>query len=217
MTDLFTPAARDAPQGAFTPTFLIAALDAARREAAAAAALPPPPPGPDPVEALLTEARAAGREEGRAAALAEAARSQAARAAEAVAQAAAALADGRDAAAEAAEAAAAAMSRAVLAVLDAALPGLAATHGAPLAAAFARRLAPMLDAAPEARILVPAGLGEEVRALLADAEITVAEDAALPPGDARAEWRAGGAAFDLAARRREIRQVLLAAGLGEEE
>lgn len=214
MSDAFTPAARIARPADFAPTFLIAALDAARREAAAAA---PPPPGPDPIEALLEEARLAGREEGRAAGLAEAMRSREAQAAEAASVAAAALADGRGAAAELAAEAAGRLARVALAVLDAALPGLAAAHGAALAAEFARRLAPMLDASPEARIVVAPGIAEEVRALLGAARVTVAEDAALAPGDARAEWRAGGAVLDLAARRREIRRVLQAAGLGEEE
>jgi flagellar biosynthesis/type III secretory pathway protein FliH len=113
--------------------------------------------------------------------------------------------------------AAARLARVALAVLDAALPGLAAAHGAALAAEFARRLAPMLDASAEARILVAPDLAQEVRALLGGVGVTVAEDAALAPGDARAEWRAGGAALDLAARRREIRGVLQAAGLGLEE
>jgi hypothetical protein len=64
MADGFAPIARDLPQDGFTPTLLIAALDAARREAAAPA--PPAPPERDPLPGLLAEARAAGREEGRA-------------------------------------------------------------------------------------------------------------------------------------------------------
>lgn len=217
MSDAFTPAARHARPTDFAPTFLIAALDAARREADLASSAPPPPPGPDPVEAMLEEARLSGLEEGRAAGLAEAMRSRDARIAEAASAAAAALVAGRGAAAGMAAEAATRLSRVALAVLDAALPGLAAAHGAALAAEFARRLAPMLDASPEARILVAPGLAEDVRAMLGAAGVAVAEDAALAPGDARAEWRAGGAALDLAARRREIRRVLQAAGLGDEE
>jgi hypothetical protein len=116
-----------------------------------------------------------------------------------------------------AEAVAHDLSRLVLSVLDAALPGLAAEHGAPLAAAFARRVAPVLEAAPEARLLVPAGLGEAVRGLLGASAITVEEDATLPPGDARAEWRGGGATSDLAGRRQDIRRVLESSGLGPKE
>jgi hypothetical protein len=91
---------------------------------------------------------------------------------------------------------------------------MAAANGPALAAAFAGRLQPMLEAAPEARLLVAPGLGEATRALLAPLPLTIEEEAGLPPGDARAEWRAGGAALDLAQRRRQIRGVLEAAGLG---
>jgi len=102
-------------------------------------------------------------------------------------------------------------------MLDAALPGLAAGQGDELAAEFARRLEPVLHTTPEARVFVAPGFAEPTRALLATVAIAVEEDAALAPGDARATWRGGGAAFDLAARRREIRRILQSAGLGLEE
>ena len=214
--DGFAPIAREARQEGFAPTFLIAALDAARREAAAAPP-PAPPPGPDPTEMLIAEAHAAGREEGHAAALRAAAEDNAALAARAAAMAAEALRQGQDAAAAAAEEVASGLARVALAMLDAALPGLAAGHAGPLAAEFARRLAPVLQTEAQARIFVAPGLAAETAALLGAEGLTIEEDAALAPGDARAEWRAGGAALDLAARRREIRRVLQSAGLGLEE
>uniref|UniRef100_UPI0018DF62F6 hypothetical protein n=1 Tax=Neoroseomonas rubea TaxID=2748666 RepID=UPI0018DF62F6 len=59
MADGFTRIAPDALAGAFTPTVLIAALDAARREAEA---MPPPlPAGPDPasIAAVAISSKAA--------------------------------------------------------------------------------------------------------------------------------------------------------------
>jgi flagellar biosynthesis/type III secretory pathway protein FliH len=214
MAESFAPMARDVFREGFAPTCLIEALDAARREAAEAEREPPPP---DPVAAVIAEARRAALEEGRARGLAEAAAAQPALAARSAALALEALRAGSTAAAAAAQEAAAEVARLALGMLDAALPGLAAQNGAALAAAFARRLAPMLQAAPEARLLVAPGLAEPTRALLAGAAIAIAEDETLPPGDARAEWRSGGAALDLAARRREIAGVLEAAGLGPRE
>lgn len=209
MADSFAPVAIEPASRTFMPTLLVAALDAARREAAA------PPPAPPPIEPLLDEARRGGFEDGVAEGLRRAAASREAAALSAAEAAVAALRRGEDAARETAGAVAQDLARLVLSVLDAALPGLAAEHAAPLAAAFARRIAPMLEAAPEARLLVPTGLGDGVRALLGPT--VVEEDAALPPGDARAEWRGGGAALDLASRRQAIRGVLESAGLGPKE
>ncbi|MBR0650522.1 hypothetical protein GXW78_12680 [Roseomonas terrae] len=198
MPDAFAPAAELPAAAPFVPTMLIAALDAARREAMA----PPPPPAPEPLEPLLEEARRGGWEDGLAEGLRRAAASQEAAAVRIAEAGVDALRLGEAQAHAAATAAAHDLSRLVLSMLDAALPGLAADQAASLAAAFARRVAPMLEAVPEARLLVPAGFGDAVRALLAPTRIAVEEDAALPPGDARAAWRAGGAALDLAARRR---------------
>jgi flagellar biosynthesis/type III secretory pathway protein FliH len=199
----------------FVPTMLIAALDAARREAMAPP--PAPVPAPEPIEPLLEEARRSGWEDGLAEGLRRAAATHEAAAARIAEVAVEALRLGERQAQAAAATVAQDLSRLVLSMLDAALPGLAAAQAAPLAAAFAGRLAPMLEAAPEARLLVPAGLGDAVRALLGGLRVTVEEDAALPPGDARASWRAGGAALDLAARRQAIRAVLESSGLGPKE
>ena len=215
MPEGFFPTGRPAFGEGFTPTLLIAALDAARREAASAP--PPPEAGPDPTEASLAEARRSGWEDGHAAGLAEATGARDAAAARAADHALAALRDAQDAARAAAEEVATGLARIAVAMMDAALPGLAAENGAALAAAFARRIAPALEAMPAARLLVPPGCAEQTRALLGATTVAVEEDAALPPGDARAEWRGGGAALDLAARRREIRRVLESAGLGPKE
>lgn len=215
MSDGFTPQRSPLPQRDFMPTVLIAALDAARREAST----PPPPslPDPEPIEPLLEHARRDGWEDGLAEGLRRGAATQEAEAARAVAAAAEALRLGEAAARDAATSVAQDLARLVLSVLDAALPGLAADHAAPLAASFARRVAPMLDVAPEACLSVPPGLAEPVRALLGATGLAIEEDAALAPGDARAVWRGGGAGFGLGARRQAIRQVLEAAGLGPKE
>lgn len=218
MAETFVPQRAPPPQRAFMPTVLIAALDAARREAAAA---PPPPaapaPEPEPIEPLLEEARRGGWEDGLAEGLRRGAATQEAEATRVAAAAIEALRRGEEAAREAAAAMARDLARLVLSVLDAALPGLAEEHAAPLAAAFARRIAPVLEVAPEACLMVPRGLAGPVRALLGVTAIAVEEDAELPPGDARAAWRKGGAALDLGQRRQAIRQVFEAAGLGPKE
>lgn len=216
MPDAFIPASGAPRREGFTPTLLVAALDAARREAAARAE-PPPEPEEDATEALLAEARRASWEDGRAAGLAEAAAGTEAVAARAAEHALAALRDGAAAAREVAAEAAAGLARIAIAMMDAALPGLAAANAASLAADFARRIAPALEVMPEARLLVPPGCAAQTRALLGALDIAVEEDPALAPGDARAEWRAGGAALDLSARRAEIRRVLDSAGLGPKE
>lgn len=213
MPSSFAPITTEARNPAFAPTFLIAALDAARREAAQA----PPEAAPDPFTGALAEARRVAFQEGHAAGLQEGEARTAAQAAQAAAIALDALRAGHAAAAAAVRAAAEDVARVALAMLDAALPGLAADNAGALAAAFAQRLQPMLEGAPEARLRVAPGLAGETRALLGASTIIVEEDPGLPPGDARAEWRSGGAALDLAARRREIRAVLDAAGLGTRE
>ena len=219
MADGFIPLSADPMRGDFAPTFLIAALDAARREAASAAEAPAPPPPamPDPLAERVAEAHRAGHAAGRAEALAEGAASRQAMAADTAGMALALLQDTRMAAGQIVDEAARDVAALVVSVLDAALPGLAARNGAALAAEFARRLAPMIETALEARILVARGLAGETRALLGEPAFRIEEDASLPPGDARAEWRGGGAAFDLAARRHDISLMLAAAGIAPTE
>lgn len=212
MPDSFAPMAQEVRTSGFAPTFLIAALDAARREAAQAEIVPEP----DPVAAVIAEARRLAFAEGHAEGLREAAAGLPAQGARAAALALDALREGHAAAAAAARDAAEDVARLALAMLDAALPGLAVGNAAGLAAAFAQRLLPMLQGAPEALLLVAPGFAEATRDLVG-AGIVIVEDAALQAGDARAEWRSGGAALDLAARRQAIRGVLEAAGLGPRE
>jgi len=214
MADGFTASGPAMAREAFTPTLLIAALDAARREAAARQ---PAHPAADAMDALLEEARAAGRTEGYAAGIAASDAARDAAAARAAEHALAALREAGTAARAAADEASAGLARLALAMLDAALPGLAAEQGPGLAAAFAARIAPALESQPQARLLVPAGLAEQTRARLGLVSIAIEEDPALAPGDARAEWRSGGARLDLAARRAEIRRVLESAGLPPQE
>ncbi len=216
MPDVFVPQRGVSASRDFMPTVLVAALDAARRQAAAPPP-PPPAPEPEPVGPLLEEARRGGWEDGLAEGLRRGAATQAAEAARAVALALEALRLGEDAAREAATTVAQDLARLVLSILDAALPGLAAAQAAPMAAAFAQRVEPVLAVAPEARLLVPPAQAEAVRVLLGAAAITIEADASLAPGDARATWRGGGAVLDLAQRRQAIRQLLESAGLGPKE
>ena len=129
MADGFTRVAPETLAGAFTPTVLIAALDAARREAEAMP--PPPPPGPDPdeISALIDQARRAGHAEGHAVGFAAAVGARETEAARAAVLAAEALATAREEARAAAEEMAADLARLALALMDAALPGLAAENG----------------------------------------------------------------------------------------
>jgi len=216
MADGFTTSGPAVAREAFTPTLLIAALDAARREAAAAARERAEQPA-ETMDALIEEARAAGHAEGYAAGIAASDAARDAAAARAAEHALATLREADAAARAAAEDTATKLARLAIAMLDAALPGLAAAQAPGLAAAFAARIAPALESQPEARLLVPPGFVEETRARLGLSAIAVEEDPALAPGDARAEWRAGGARLDLATRRAEIRRVLESAGLAPQE
>ena len=108
------------------------------------------------------------------------------------------------------------MAGLALAMLEAALPGLASRQGAQLIGDFAERLRPALAFLPHAEIRLNPALVEEVRALAGALPVTLVPDAALAPGDARAVWQGGGAEFDLAARRAAIMDVMRAAGLDPE-
>jgi flagellar biosynthesis/type III secretory pathway protein FliH len=212
MSDGFAPGVR-LLESDFAPTSLIAALDAARAEAARAPPPPPLEPEPDPMEETLRAVAAAAREDGFAAGRASMAQEAAQRAAESLAQVARILATSQQIAADMAAEASNGMAGMALAMLEAALPGLASRQGAQLIGDFAERLRPALAFLPQAEIRLNPALVEEVRALAGDLPVTLVPDAALAPGDARAVWQGGGAEFDLAARRAAIMDVMRAAGL----
>jgi flagellar assembly protein FliH len=210
MSDGFVPVSRAALIREFAPTSLIEALDAARAEAAR---MPPPPPEPDPMEETLRAVAAAAREDGFAAGRASMTQEVANRAAESLGVIAKQLAASQAASAEIAAEASRGIARVALAMLDAALPGLAAQQSATLVADFAERLRPALAFLPEAHLHIAPNLVEDVRPLIGDLAVTLVPDAAIAPGDARATWQGGGAEFDLAKRRAAIAEALSAAGL----
>ncbi|MCA3324653.1 MAG: hypothetical protein INF75_11975 [Roseomonas sp.] len=210
MSEGFTPVSRLALLREFAPTSLIEALDAAREEAAR---MPPPPPEPDPMEETLRAVAASAREDGFAAGRASMTQEAAHHAAESLAQIAKSLAASQQASADIATEACRGVARVALAMLDAALPGLAAQQSAALVADFAERLRPALAFLPEAHLHLSPALIEEVRALVGDLSVTLVADPAIGLGDARAVWQGGGAEFDLAKRRAAIAEALSAAGL----
>lgn len=210
MSDRFVPVSRAALIRDFAPTSLIEALDAAREEAAR---MPPPPPEPDPMEETLRAVAASAREDGFAAGRASMTQEVANRAAESLALIGKQLAASQAASAEIAAEASRGIARVALAMLDAALPGLAAQQSATLVADFADRLRPALAFLPEAHLHIAPSLMEAVRPLIGDLAVTLVPDATLAPGDARASWQGGSAEFDLAKRRIAIAEALSAAGL----
>jgi flagellar biosynthesis/type III secretory pathway protein FliH len=165
------------------------------------------------MEETLRAVAGAAREDGFAAGRASMTKEAAQRAAESLAQIANSLAASRQASAEIAAEASTGVARIALAMLDAALPGLAARQSAALVADFAERLRPALAFLPEAHLHVAPSLIEDVRALVGDLGVTLVPNAVLAPGDARAVWQGGGAEFDLANRRSAIAEALSAAGL----
>lgn len=210
MSDRFVPVSRAALIRDFAPTSLIEALDAAREEAAR---MPPPPPEPDPMEETLRAVAASAREDGFAAGRASMTQEVANRAAESLGLIGKQLAASQAASAEIAAEASRGIARIALAMLDAALPGLAAQQSATLVADFAERLRPALAFLPEAHLHIAPNLIDDVRALIGDLAVTLVPDATLAPGDARASWQGGSAEFDLAKRRVAIAEALSAAGL----
>jgi hypothetical protein len=123
------------------------------------------------------------------------------------------LAASQAASAEIAAEASRGIARVALAMLDAALPGLAAQQSATLVADFADRLRPALAFLPEAHLHIAPSLMEALRPLIGDLAVTLVPDATVAPGDARASWQGGSAEFDLAKRRVAIAEALSAAGL----
>jgi flagellar biosynthesis/type III secretory pathway protein FliH len=186
-------------------------------------------PTPDPLAAaeaaeaaqaeLWRSAHAAGLAEGMALARQEAAEAHATEKAASLARIAEALppllASAGEASQAAAMAAAEALAGCLLAALDAALPAAAARLAPETAAALARAVLPILDYAPRVVLAVAPGHAAASAALIGDARIEVVEDPALPPGDARANWRNGRAEASLAQRRQAVAALLTNFGLTE--
>ncbi len=180
-----------------------AAPDAPGDEAAALAAF---------AEEVRAEGYAAGLAAGRCAAE-EAGRERIAAALDGVAD---ALPRAQDQAALAAEEAARDLAGLVLAMLDTALPGLAAERAPDLLQRLAEQLLPRLKLLPAPRFVVAPGLAAALAPILGDLDVALAEDAALPAGDARIEWQAGLLRFDRAARMAALREAFAEAGIGME-
>lgn len=184
---------------------------------------PPPPPEPDAaacaaaeLQARLAAAREAGFAEGEATAREVAAAGLAAREAEALERIAAAMTAAATRAGDAAAEAAEALARLLLASLDAALPDVAARLAPDAAARLAVELRPLLEDGVAVTLRVAPGAAAAAAARIGATALTIAEDPALPPGDAAAQWRGGGATLSLAARRQAIAAVLRAFDLQEQ-
>jgi hypothetical protein len=80
---------------------------------------------------------------------------------------------------------------------------------------LASELRPLLEEGVAVRLRVAPGVAAVAAARINDASLAVEEDPSLPPGDAVAAWRGGGAALSLAARRKAIAAVLAAFELQE--
>ncbi len=181
----------------------------------------PPPTADAGLEEMEAAERAAmmnaARAEGQAVGLAEgqrlAAETQAAQLAGAMQAVAAAMHQAHAAASEAVDQAGDALARLLLAALDTALPAASARLAAETATLLAHKLRPVLEESGALHLSVAPGLAEACAAALDDQRIVVTEDASLAPGDARAEWRGGGAAMELARQREMVAEVLHALGL----
>jgi flagellar assembly protein FliH len=183
-------------------------------------AVPVAPETPTPVDpALLEAARAEGEADGIARGfadgLAEGMRRQAAAQEASVAASCAAIAAAlQEAAAQgaaAAEEAAQALSSVLLAAMDAALPEETARRGGELVARVAAALLPAIADRPEAKLRVAPAIAQEVSARLREGP-DIIPDQAVPPGDARIEWRDGAQIIALATRRAAVRAALEQAG-----
>jgi flagellar assembly protein FliH len=112
---------------------------------------------------------------------------------------------------QAAEDSAQALARLLLAAMDAALPAQAARCGTAMVARIAADLLPALADRPEAKLRVAPELAEALAARLPQGPEVVG-DPAMPPGDARIEWRDGARIVSLARRREAVRAALESAG-----
>lgn len=156
----------------------------------------------------LEAARTAGFAAGEAAATAHQAQSRETLEATTLAAMATALNQSTAAARSAAMEAAQGLATLLLAALASALPDASARLAADQAARLAATLGPLLTEGLAVKLNVAAGYGDAAAARIADPRVTVAEDPTLPPGDASAVWRGGGASLSLAARQAAVTDML---------
>ena len=185
---------------------------------------PSPIPEPEaPVDdgaalaAMVEDARATGYAAGLEAGRRAAAAMGQERIASALEMLSAALEQARGPAEQAALDAARDLAALVLAMLEAALPGLAARHAPETLATLAASLLPRLRLLRAPRLFVAPGLAEAIAPVVQGLSLTIAEDPAMPEGDARIEWEAGVLRFDRAARVAALRDAMAQAGIALED
>jgi flagellar biosynthesis/type III secretory pathway protein FliH len=184
----------------------------------------PPPPDPRPAEPIysamdLQMVRAEALREGHAAGLAEADGVTAALARHALLTIAERLDAARDEAAAIAEDAAEATARLLMDAFATAFPALCARHGERELRAIVRSVLPRLQREPAITVRasphVTQALTDEIASInpeLLDRVRVIPTDA-VPPGDLRIAWRAGGVRRDNATLWTDIENVLAPAGL----
>jgi flagellar assembly protein FliH len=186
--------------------------------------LPPEPAEPEVIVPVfsateLAQAREAGKHDGRAIGLAEAAASNAAATRQAIEAIASELATTRDAAAREATEAAEGIARLLLDSLSAVLPTLCAQHGEAEVQALVRAVLPALSQEPEVTVRVTPPSADAVSHEIAKfdpdlaARVHVVPCETLPIGDVRITWRNGTATRDAAALWQQVAAILTPAGL----
>lgn len=212
MENGFAPLRSVPPNGDFRPVF------AAPQKPKAPVAEPAPEVNHEALArvAIAEEARAAGYAAGLEAGRRATEALGHERIAMAVESLAAALDQAREAAEEAAQAAASDLASLTLAMLETALPGMAARHAPDTLQALVASLLPRLRLLRSPRMSVAPGLAESIAPVLQGLAVTIAENAALPEGDARVEWEAGMLRFDRADRMAALREALAQAGIALE-
>ena len=208
MSAAFAPLRPAPPGGAFRPAF-----GAVPEPPLPLAEAPTPEEDGSAMAARIEDARAAGY----AAGLESGRRAAEAMGQERIAMAldmlAAALEPARAAAEDAAQRVASDLASLTLAMLDAALPSLARQHATRMLDGLVASLLPRLRLLRAPRVFVAPGLAEAVAPIVRGLSLTIAEDAALPEGDARIEWESGMLRFDRAARMAALREALSQAGI----
>ena len=186
--------------------------------------LAPEPAAPEAIEpvfsaAEIAEAREAGRRDGHASALTEAAASEAATVRQAIQTIAAEFASLRETTTAQAGEAADAIARLLLDSLAAVLPALCARHGEAEMQALVRAVLPALSQEPEITVRVGAesidALSSEIARIDPDlaSRVRVVPCGTLPTGDVRITWRNGMASRDAGALWQQVAAILIPAAL----